>query len=165
MAVASASCACCCARLELVCWARWTVPLPVDSSSLVALLLVLRELQRRLSRRHLRRGLVDLRQLQGYLGVLVGDIGLRLGDGGLALRQSRPVVALVDPHQHLAGRDGLVVGDLERRHIAADLGADGHIVGLQVGVVGAGEIAQRGQVVPAEAGQPDQQHRDDQHRR
>ena len=76
------------------------------------------------------------RLLRVELGLLAGDRGLGGGDIGLGLVERDLEVAVVDPRQHLAGLDGLVVADQHLGEIAGDLGRDGGVVGLDIGVVG-----------------------------
>ena len=77
-------------------------------------------------------------------GLLLLGPGVDIGDGGgqgrqigLGLRQGGAGVRVVQPDQHLAGLDALVVLDQDFDHLAADARADGHGVGLDEGVVGA----------------------------
>ena len=86
--------------------------------------------------RRLLLGLVDAGLLGDDLRVDIGHVGLGLIDLRDGRIDLRPVVAIVEPHQHGAGLDQLVVG---HRHIddgGADLGADRHRAGVDEGVVG-----------------------------
>ena len=68
----------------------------------------------------------------------------------LAWSSATVKVAVVDPGQHLAGLDRLVVADQHLAQIAGDLRRDRRVVGLHIGVVGRDlEPADR-PVVPAE---------------
>jgi hypothetical protein len=81
-------------------------------------------------------GLIDAGLLSGDLGVDIGDAGfglLDLGRGGVDLR---PEVAIVEPHQHGARFDQLIVGHRDLDNGGADLGADRHGAGVDEGVVG-----------------------------
>ena len=78
---------------------------------LVALRLLLREHQRRLRLVHLRLVGVDLRLLHVELRIDVLDAGLRGRDLRLRLVERGAIIAVVDPGDHVAGVDMLVVGD------------------------------------------------------
>ena len=126
---------------EEYCCACSTVAAPFADQPLIALVLLLGEGERGLRLRHLLVGLVDARLLRGDLGFDVGDIGGRLIDLRLGLIELRLVVAVVEPHQHGAGLDRLVVG---HRHVddgGADLRADRHRARIDEGVVGGFVIA------------------------
>ncbi len=82
-------------------------------------------------------GLVERGALFGDLALGGDDIGLAGGDGGRLLVHGRLVGRAVDLDQGLARLDHLVVGDQHLVDIALDLRRDRHLVGLQVGVVGA----------------------------
>ena len=105
-----------------------------------------------LGRRYIGARLRDDRFLQRDLGVDVADIGLGRVDVGLGFRDRSGVVARIDPHQHLAGLDMLVVGDEQLVHITGDLRRDHGHVGRRIGIVGRFEPAQRRVPVPAEIG-------------
>ena len=62
-----------------------------------------------------RLGGVDHRLLNAELGLLAGDRGSRGGDVGLGLVERDLEIALVDPRQHLAGLDALIVADQHLR--------------------------------------------------
>ena len=97
---------------------------------------MLREGQRRLRLRCLLLCLIDAGSLGLYLRVDIGHGGLGLIDLRTRLIDLRPVVAVVEPHQHGAGIDQLIV---RHRHIndgGADLGADRDCAGIDEGVVG-----------------------------
>ena len=63
------------------------------------------------------------------------------------LRERGAVVAIVDPRDHLAGLDMLVVGDRNRRDVARDFRRNGELARGDEGVVGALEMTG---VVPVE---------------
>ena len=102
----------------------------------VALFLLLGEGERGLRLRGLLLGLVDAGLLRGDLGVDVGHIGFGLIDLRGGLIELRLVVAVVEPHQHGAGLDQLIV---RHRHVddgGVDLRADRHRAGVDESVVG-----------------------------
>ena len=105
-----------------------------------------------LGRRYIGARLRDNRFLQRDLGVDVADIGLGRVDVGLGFRDRSGVVARIDPHQHLAGLDMLVVGDEQLVHITGDLRRDHGHVGSRIGIIGRFEPAQCRVPVPAEIG-------------
>jgi hypothetical protein len=82
-------------------------------------------------------GDLDLGLLQLELGVDLQGRGLLLGQRGLGVGDGGLVVARIDPRQNLAGRDPPVVlgGDLD--DIARDLGGHEGQVAAHIGVVGA----------------------------
>ena len=100
-------------------------------------------------------------------GGLAGQLGLGAG-GLLAGRRDRHrgpglvtlgrVVAGIDPEQEVARLDRAVVVDVDRRHVARDLGADDDDVSLDVGVVGGDVLAALPPHVAA-VGQRDQRDR------
>ena len=92
---------------------------------------------------------VDHRLLDVELGLLAGDRGLRRRHVRLGLVERDLEVAVVDPRQHLAGRDALIVLDQHLMQIAGDLRRDGGAVGLHIGVVGRHQILADGPVIPA----------------
>lgn len=103
-------------------------------------------------------GLVDIERRFGGVdhGLLDVELGLLAGDGGLGRRDIRPglierdrEVAVVDPRQHLAGPDALVILHQHLVQIAGDLRRDGGAVGLHIGVVGRHQILADGPVIPA----------------
>ena len=96
-----------------------------------------------------RLGRFDHGLLNVELRLLAGDGRLRRGDVGLGLVERDLEVAVVDPRQHLAGLDALVVADQHLGQVARDLRRDGRVVGLHIGVVGRDEKAADGPVVPA----------------
>ena len=61
---------------------------------------------------------VDLRLLHFELRIDVLDAGLRRRDLGLRLLQRDAVVAIVDPGNHVAGGDMLVIGHRDGRDVA-----------------------------------------------
>ena len=106
---------------------------------------------------------VDQRVLGVQRRPPVGDPGRGSGDAGLRLRQRDVEVAVVDARQHLAGFDRLIVVDQHRAQVAGDLGGDGRVVRLHIGVVGgnleaahrpilSGELSARRQREHARAG-------------
>ena len=103
-----------------------------------------------------RLGGVDHRLLNVELGLLAGDRGAGGGDVGLGLVERDREVALVDPRQHLAGLDLLIVADQHLMQVARDLRRDGGVVGLHIGVVGRDQILADGPVVPAIPGRAGQ---------
>ena len=112
------------------------MPAPVLDERRVALLLLLREGERRLRLRRLFVGLIDARLLGSDLCVDIGHVGLGLIDLRGCLIDLRPKVAIVEPHQDGAGFDQLIV---RHRHIddgGADLRADRDRAGIDEGVVG-----------------------------
>ena len=96
-----------------------------------------------------RLGGVDHGLLNLKLGLLAGDLCLGGPDIGSGLLERDPVVAVVDPRQHLARLDALIVLDQHLLKIARDLRCDGGAVGLDVGVVGGDQILADGPVIPA----------------
>ena len=73
---------------------------------------------------------------------------------GLRLIERDPEIAVVDPGEHLAGLDRLVVADQHGCDIAGDFRRDGRVVRLDIGVVGRDlEPADR-PIVPAEMAGP-----------
>ena len=102
----------------------------------VALLLLLREGERRLRLRRLFLGLIDAGLLGSDLCVDVGHVGRGLIDLCRGLIDLCAKVAVVEPHQHGARLDQLIV---RHRHIddgGADLCADRNGAGIDEGVVG-----------------------------
>ena len=83
------------------------------------------------------------------LRLLAGDGRLCRGHVGLGLFERDHEVAVVDPRQHLAGLDVLVVADQHLGQVARDLWRDGRVVSLYIGIVGGDEKAADGPVVPA----------------
>jgi len=92
---------------------------------------------------------VDHGLLDFELGLLAGDHRLGGSDIGAGLIERDPVVAVVDPRQHLAGFDALIVLDQHLLEITGDLRRDGGAVSLDVGIVGGDQILADGPVVPA----------------
>ena len=86
------------------------------------------------------------------------DTGFRPRDLGLSLRERGQVVALVDPGDHVALVDVLVVGDRNRGDIARDLGRDRELARRDEGVVGQFEM--RGMVPVDVCRRPGDQERD-----
>ena len=85
---------------------------------------------------------VDVDDLAGANVALQDDLRLRIRDGGFGcasvgagLIKGRAEVSCVDARKHLAGLDGLVVGDGRLGDVARDLGSDRRIIRLHVGVV------------------------------
>ena len=104
------------------------------------------------------RGLIDidcgLRRVDYRL--LDVELGLFAGDRGPGRRHIRPrlverdlEVPVVDPRQHLAGRDALIVLDQHLKQIAGDFWRDGGVVGLHIGVVGRHQILADSPIIPA----------------
>ena len=79
------------------------------------------------------------------------------------LRQRRAVIALVDPGDHVALVDMLVVGDRNRGDVARDLGRDRELARRDEGVVGRFEM--RGMIPVEVSGRRRQQERDEADRR
>ena len=99
----------------------------------VAMLLLLREGERRLRLRRLFFGLIDAGLLGGDLCVDIGHVGLGLIDLRGRLIDLRPKIAVIEPHQDGAGVDELIV---RHRHIddgGADLRADRNRAGIDEG--------------------------------
>ena len=103
-----------------------------------------------------RLGGVDHRLLNVELGLLAGDRGAGRGDVGLGLVERDREIALVDPRQHLAGLDALIVADQHLAEVARDLRRDRGVVGLHVGVIGRDQIPADRPVVPAVPGRAGQ---------
>ena len=144
-----ASVACALAIRACACCAFWTLPEPLSGQIGVALVLL---------RGEGHRGLVDIdgglrgvdhRLLDLELGLLAGDRGPGRRHIRPGLVERDPEVAVVDPGQHLAGCDALIVLDQHLLQIAGDLWRDGGVVGLHIGVVGRHQILADGPVVPA----------------
>ena len=77
------------------------------------------------------------------MGLLGGDLGLDLFDGrpglgrlGVGLKEAVLHIHRIDLHQGLASDHVLIVGHQHLGHISGNLGRHGHLVGLQIGVVG-----------------------------
>ena len=79
---------------------------------------------------------LDLRLLLHDGGLVALELGHRLVEIGLGFGDRDLVVGIVDGRDHVARLDRLVVGDEHRRDEPRHLGGDGHLVGLQEGVVG-----------------------------
>jgi len=94
-------------------------------------------------------GGIDYRLLNPELGLLADDRGLRRCDIGPRLIERHLEVALVDPGQHLSSGDTLVVADQHFAQVAGNLGSDGGVVSLYIGVVGRDQILADGPVIPA----------------
>ena len=75
--------------------------------------------------------------------------GLRRGHIRRGLVERNAEVAVVDPGQHLAGRDPFIILDQHLEQIAGDLRRDGGAVGLHIGIVGRHQILADGPIVPA----------------
>ena len=104
------------------------------------------------------RGLIDIEGgfCRRYHRLLDVELGLLAGDRGAGRRHIRPglverdlEVAVVDAHQHLAGRHVLIVLHQHLIQVAGDLRRDGGAVGLHIGVVGRHQILADGPVIPA----------------
>ncbi len=108
---------------------------------LVALRLLLREHQRRLRLIHLRLVGADLRLLHVELGVDVLDTGLRGRNLGLRLFERDAIVAVVDPGDHVAGGDMLVVGDRDGGDVAGHLRGERELPRRDEGIVGGLKMA------------------------
>ena len=123
---------------------------------LVALRLLLSKHQRRLR-------LVDLCLVGADLGLLHNDLRIDILDVGpcggylsLSLGKRIAVIAVVDPRDHLAGDDVLVVGDRDRRQVTGHFGGDGELTRGDEGVVRRFEV--RG-VVPIDVARRQQPQR------
>jgi hypothetical protein len=79
--------------------------------------------------------LLDNELLLGDLLIERVDTGLRRRDIGASLVERRLVIARVDPRQHLAGLDLLIVVDRHLRDIARDVGTDQNRVRLHISIV------------------------------
>ena len=102
----------------------------------IALLLLLREGERRLRLRRLLFGLIDAGLLGGDLRIDIGHVGFGLIDLRDRLIDLCAVVAIIEPDQDRAGFDQLIV---RHRHIdngGAHLRADRYRAGVDKGVVG-----------------------------
>ena len=99
-----------------------------------------------------RPGRVDHRLLHVELGLLACDRGPCRRDIRCGLVERDLEVAVIDPRQHLAGPDALIVLDQHLQQIAGDLRRDGGAVGPHIGVVGGHQILPDGPVVPAVPG-------------
>jgi hypothetical protein len=91
---------------------------------LVALRLLLSKHQRRLRLVDLCLIGMDLRLLHNDLRVDILDVGPRGGDLSLSLGKRIAVITVVDPRDHLAGGDVLVVGDRDRGEVTRHLWSD-----------------------------------------
>ena len=103
-----------------------------------------------------------LRHLDG--GLLLSDLSLRgvdrgdgLGGGGFGLGQPRLPVGGVQLDQRIAGVHALVVGHLDGGDVALDAGAEHGDVALDIGVVGALDVAALGE--PPRGADPDRDDR------
>jgi hypothetical protein len=77
-----------------------------------------------------------MRAFCGDLRIQIGDIGLRLIDLCVALVGLHLEVAGVEPHQHGAGLDELIVRHRHVDDLGIELRADGDGAGVDEGVVG-----------------------------
>jgi hypothetical protein len=102
----------------------------------VALVILLRIDKRRLIRSDLLPVLLDNELLLSDLLVQGVDARLCGGDIGAGLGERSLVIARVDPREHLAGLDRLVVVDRHLGDIARHLGTDQHRMRLHIGVIG-----------------------------
>ena len=102
---------------------------------LVARRLLLSKHQRRLRLVDLCLIGMDLGLLHNDLRVDILDVGPRGGDLSLGLGKRIAVIAVVDPRDHLAGDDVLVVGDRDRRQVTGHFGGDGELTRGDEGVV------------------------------
>jgi hypothetical protein len=94
-------------------------------------------------------GGVDHSLLNDELGLFAADRGIGRSYVGFGLIERYPVVAVVDPRQHLPGLDALIVLRQHLLEIAGDLRRDGGAVGLHVGVISGDQILPDGPIVPA----------------
>ena len=101
-------------------------------------------------------GGVDHRLLNLELGLLADDRGLCRRDIGLGLVERDLEVALVDPGERLARVDTLIVADQHVAQVARNLGGNGGVVSLYIGVVGRDQILADGPVIPAIPGRAGQ---------
>ncbi len=92
----------------------------------------------------IRLGLGDHRFLQPARRRQVGERGVLPGDRGIGLRQRRPVVAVVDLQQQVAGMDLLVVDDGHLRDEPSHFRCNDRDVAADIGVVGAFDEAAMG---------------------
>ncbi len=106
-----------------------------------AVVLLLRELERGLRLVDLLLRLIDARLLGFNLGAKIFDIGVRLVNLPLGLRERRPIVAVVELRQNGAGRNELIVGDGNVHNRPADLRADLHGVGVDESIISGFEPA------------------------
>jgi hypothetical protein len=111
-------------------------------------------------------GLVDLCLIGMDLGLLhndlcvdILDVGPRGGDLSLSLGERIAVIAVVDPRDHLAGHDVLVVGDRDRSEVTRHLGGDRELTRGDEGIVRRFEM--RG-VVPIEVARRQRHKEEDQ---
>ena len=95
-------------------------------------------------------------------GLLLGDLALRrlnrgrrLGRGGRGLGEARTPVGGIQHDQRVAGADALVVSDLDRGHVALDARAEHRDVALDIGVVGALDVAALGEPPGGSDADPD----------
>ena len=79
---------------------------------------------------------VDARLLRSKLRIEIGDVGLGLRDLRLCLIELSLEVAIVEPHQHGAGLDELIVRHRNVDDGGADLRADLHRSGVDKRVIG-----------------------------
>jgi hypothetical protein len=78
---------------------------------------------------------VDLGLLHNDLRIDILDIGSRSGYLSLSLGKRIAVIAVVDPRDHLAGNNMLVVGNRDRREVTGDFGGDRELTCSDEGVV------------------------------
>ena len=78
----------------------------------------------------------------------------RLGQIGFGVVESDLILAGIEPVQHLAGTDALVVRNVDHLNDAGDVGRDGDFLGIDIGVIGRHHLAAGG--VPVDASEEDE---------
>ena len=125
-----------CSRSERVCWARCVVPAPRLSKSSERAASCWAKVRAASAFMMSAREVSTCACCCTTAALYPSSWAMALSRSAWASGDRDLVVGVVDHREHVAGLDRLVVGDEHRRDEPRHLGGDGHLVGLQEGVVG-----------------------------